>query len=241
MDMDMTSMLPGWWTPLAWIWFGVCLLSAAVLAYDIYGRGHRQQPRVMEPVWPISALFLGPVALLLYSRWARSHNSAAGTSRFARIVLALLPGAAASTVAHLIGVPVVFGAGWTIAGLSLWAVALFILVLATALLFVFEYAASAGVRQGQPAGQQAGRLLFGALITVLAFDVGMVGWMLYLHANTLMPPITDVVFTFQMQIGMLLGMFTASPIAAWLTAKDATASGGDASAAVGGDAELRHR
>ena len=219
MDMDMTSMLPGWWTPLAWIWFGVCLLSAAVLAYDIYGRGHRQQPRVMEPVWPISALFLGPVALLLYSRWARSHNSAAGTSRFARIVLALLPGAAASTVAHLIGVPVVFGAGWTIAGLSLWAVALFILVLATALLFVFEYLALSQARQDRPTGRQTASLFLGSLFTVLAFDLGMVGWMLFLFTTDTMKPTTNVVFTLQMQVGMVLGMLTAAPIAAWLVAK----------------------
>ncbi|AFZ68378.1 DUF4396 domain-containing protein [Deinococcus peraridilitoris] len=215
MDMDMANMIPAWWTPAAWTYLIACLISAGVLAAGIYRRGLRQPLRMIELMWIVSALFLGPVALLMYARWGHPEGQAPGAiqhPRWVAVILTLLPGAAASTMAHLIGVPVVFSAGWTIAGQALWAVALFILVLATLLLFMYESATTSRHRAARPAA-----LFFGALVTVLAFDVGMVGWMLYLHTNGLMRPITDVVFTAQMQIGMLLGMLTAWPIAARLT------------------------
>jgi hypothetical protein len=37
------------------------LVSAAVILYDIYARGRRQPVRVMEAVWPITALYTGPL------------------------------------------------------------------------------------------------------------------------------------------------------------------------------------
>lgn len=225
MKMEMGSSVPTWWTPVAWIYLLVCLVSAGVLLYQVYGRGQKPQDRVMAPIWPISALFLGPIAFLLYARWGQGQSGAlpaderAPLGTGALIVMALLPGAAASTLAHLVGVPVVFGAGWTIAGLALWAVALFILVLATALLFVFEYLALSQARQDRPTGRQTASLFLGSLFTVLAFDLGMVGWMLFLFTTDTMKPTTNVVFTLQMQVGMVLGMLTAAPIAAWLVAK----------------------
>ncbi|GGK18937.1 membrane protein [Deinococcus malanensis] len=231
MDMGMMNMLPAWWTPAAWIYLITSGISASFLAYDIYGRRQHPQIPAMKPVWPVSALFLGPLAILLYARWGRERRPAEGPARHSsmtRILLALLPGAAASTVAHLIGVPLVFSAGWTIAGEALWAVALFILILATLMLFMFEAAAASGER-----AHRLATLFLGAFVTVLAFDVGMVGWMLYLHGTGLMQPITDVVFTAQMQVGMLLGMLTAFPVASWLIPKPATSSNAALGSAAG--------
>lgn len=232
--MEMQNMTPAWLTTVAWLYLVAAVLSAAVLTYHIYGRKDGQRVLAMKPVWPISALFLGPVAILMYSRWGRERvasgpndsSSPSRPSRIALVLVALLPGAAASAVAHLIGVPVVFGAGWTIAGLALWAVALFIAVLATALLFIFERVAAAE----KGSRLNLGGMLLWSLATVLAFDIGMVGWMLYLHYNNAMQPITDVVFTFQMQIGTILGMVTAYPITAWLIRRRAASLSNDVSA-----------
>ncbi|MDJ0325476.1 DUF4396 domain-containing protein [Cryobacterium sp. PH31-AA6] len=152
------------------------------------------------------------------------HPHRDGNSGRCDVRLACVPGAAASTVAHLVGVPVVFGAGWTIAGLTLWAVALFILVLATVLLFVFELAASSNGQPGKTSGLKIGATALVAIATVILFDIGMVGWMVFLHLNNFMPPPTDIVFTFQMQIGMILGLITAYPLVAWLTRRRTTAT-----------------
>lgn len=49
--MDIGSSLPAWLTPVAWIYLVACLVSAGVLVYTVYGRGHRPQNRVMAPTW----------------------------------------------------------------------------------------------------------------------------------------------------------------------------------------------
>jgi hypothetical protein len=50
----------------------VGLISCGAIVFDIFVRGHRQQMGVMEAAYPITALYLGPLALLLYWRWGRN-------------------------------------------------------------------------------------------------------------------------------------------------------------------------
>ncbi len=121
------------------------------------------------------------------------------------------PAAPPPLVAHVIGVPLVLATGLTIAGLDLYAMIAVIAVLATALLFVFELS----VRSHRSTGR-AGAALLVAAVTVLAFDVGMGGWMLLLHFDELMPAPTDVTFLFLMQIGIILGFLTGLPAVAAL-------------------------
>ncbi len=64
MDMGaMDPMIPMWLTVISWIFVGIALLCTIAILYDIYGRGHRQRTSVMDAVWPITALYLGPLAL----------------------------------------------------------------------------------------------------------------------------------------------------------------------------------
>src|SRR5579859_7278884 len=65
-------MAPVWLTVVAWLYLLICFCSAGVIAYDI-GFNHRRQPMgVMNFVFPITALYLGPLALALYWRWGRA-------------------------------------------------------------------------------------------------------------------------------------------------------------------------
>jgi hypothetical protein len=63
-----------------------------------------------------------------------------------------------------------------------------------------------------------------ALITVLAFDVGMGGWMLFLHFSAFMPAPTDIAFLFLMQVGLILGFLTGYPAVAWLVGRGTKAT-----------------
>jgi hypothetical protein len=65
-------MAPGWLTVLAWLSLAVCLGCALVIAYDIVVNRRRQPMGVMNFVFPLTALYLGPFALALYWRWARA-------------------------------------------------------------------------------------------------------------------------------------------------------------------------
>lgn len=224
---EMTSMesaIPQWLTPVAWFFVALGILSAAVVLYDVYVRRYRQNERAMEAVWPITALYLGPFALWAYYRVGRAgspkwqqENAASPEQRLSLKALAGgTPGGAAATVAHFIGVPLVIASGLTIAGTNLWVLIIFIALLAIAFLFLFERFASPVWNGGTQAGNSTGAAFLAATVTVLAFDIGMGGWMIFLHFGMLMPAPTEVTFLFLMQIGNILGFATAYPAVRWL-------------------------
>lgn len=221
---SMESAIPQWLTPVAWFFVALGILSAVVVLYDIYVRRYRQSERTMEVVWPITALYLGPFALWAYYRLGRAgspkwrqENGAVPEQRLSsKALTGGTPGGAAATVAHFIGVPLVIASGLTIAGTNLWVLIIFIALLATALLFLFERFASPVWKSGTGSGKRAGAAFLAATVTVLAFDIGMGGWMIFLHFGMLMPAPTDVTFFFLMQIGNILGFATAYPAVRWL-------------------------
>ncbi len=63
--------IPAWLTIVSWIFIGVGLLSAALILADIYLLGYREHVKIMEAVWPLTALYAGPLALAAYARWGR--------------------------------------------------------------------------------------------------------------------------------------------------------------------------
>jgi hypothetical protein len=68
-------MAPGWLTVLAWLYLGVCLCCAGIIACDIAFNRRRQPMGVMNFVFPITALYFGPLALALYWRWGRAART----------------------------------------------------------------------------------------------------------------------------------------------------------------------
>lgn len=222
----MRSAVPDWLTPVAWTYILLSLISAAVIAGDLYLLRRRHPGTTTDLVWITSALYLGPVAVPVYLRHGRASTSrrtatdAAGEVEDTATAVAVLPGGGASAVAHLIAVPLVVAIGWTIAGLAMWPMIIVIAVLATVMLAIYERVASHGPRPARKRGLSVGAALAAALITVAAFDIGMVGWMLLLHFNNLMPPVTDSTFWFLMQMGVILGLLTGYPAVKWLLGRD---------------------
>ena len=222
----MESTLPGWLTPLAWTFLALALAGAAAIAYDIYVHRRRHAHLAVELVWVGSALYLGPFALGLYARQGRAPARAAGlvghrTNRHRTPRAAdVLPGGTASAVSHVIGVPLVIASGLTIAGIDLWVMILVIAALAVALLFAYERLT--GVRKDTVV--PVGEAFAAAVLTVLAFDIGMGGWMLLLHFNALMPAATEAGFWLLMQIGIVLGLVTGYPAVAWLVRRHRSAA-----------------
>lgn len=226
--MAMGSNLPAWVTPAAWSFLVVAVFSAAAILVDIYVLGHRQHSRAMEVVWPVTALYLGPLALWAYFRWARAAGAHApsggpGAGSTPSTVAFGLPGGAASVLAHIVGVPLVALTGWTIAGLDMWAMIAVIAVLALALLFAFEYTSRAGATARLVASPDTARTAaVVAVATILAFDIGMVGWMVVLHLGMLMPPISEISFVFLMQLGVVIGLGTAYPVVSSIARRTTT-------------------
>lgn len=216
--MTMTNNVPGWLTPVAWIFIATAVITAALIAFDIYQRGRRHHSVASELVWVTSALYLGPIALALYNRHGRTRNASDADGGDAPSTVEGLAGGGASAIAHLIGVPLVLASGLTIAGIDLWVMILVIGALAMLILFVFERTTvtARGRRRG------VGTAAATAILTVLAFDIGMGGWMLLLHFNEYMPSATEGTFWFLMQVGIVLGLATGYPAAVWLARRNRT-------------------
>ena len=222
--MDMESAVPAWLTPVAWTYIALSLLSAAVIAADIYLGRRRHNSVAVELVWIVSGLYLGPFAVAFYLSRGRTNADPAPAGSSARTsddaAVAVLPGGGASAVAHLIAVPIVVAVGWTIAGQAMWPMIIVIAVLAIAMLAVYERVASNGPRPGHARGLSVGAALVAAVITVAAFDIGMVGWMLLLHFNNAMPAVTESTFWFLMQVGVIVGLLTGYPAVKWLLSRN---------------------
>lgn len=100
-----------------------------------------------------------------------------------------------------------------------------IAVLATALLFAWEYFVSTVPKRGLTSRQGLTVALLVAFVTVLAFDIGMGGWMLLLAFGVeFMPSPSDIAFVFLMQIGLILGFLTGYPAVAWLLSRGTKAA-----------------
>lgn len=209
MTMPMNNNLPSWITPVAWIALAAALLTAVAITVDVLRRPQGRSTSV-DLIWISSALYLGPLAWLLYARHGRSVSAGGSDSQLVTYsTRAALPGGSASALAHLAGVPIVLASGLTIAGIDLWVMILVIGVLAMAILYGFESATA-----GERGRRQSFTTVAGiAVATVLAFDIGMGGWMVFLHFAELMPPATDATFWFLMQIGIVFGLLTGYPIA----------------------------
>jgi hypothetical protein len=65
-------MAPPWLTTVAWLYLAVCFCCAGIIGYDVVFNHRRQPMGVMNFVFPITALYLGPFALMLYWRWQRA-------------------------------------------------------------------------------------------------------------------------------------------------------------------------
>ncbi len=208
-------MPPTWLTIVAWISLGVHLAIALAIVADIYLRGHRQSMWIMEPVWPITALYLGPLTWLAYRRWGRNdveHGEAVSVG------LGVSHCGAGCTLGDIAGAWIVFATGWTLLGLALPAEYIVDFSLAFALGIAFQYFSIAPMRGlGFRAGIKAA--LKADTLSLLAFEVGLFGWMavmqLVLFTDPHLTP-DHAAYWFLMQIGMVLGFLTAVPVNVWL-------------------------
>ena len=150
-------MPPTWLTVVAWTALAAGFASAAVIVFDIYGRGYRQQRMpVMEAVWPITALYFGPVAVWGYRRFGRPssgrwlHEHGTGhppdKPRWAGVAVDVSHCGAGCTLGDIIAEFGVFALAATVAGAALWAEMIGDYLLAVTFGLVFQYFAIAPMR-----------------------------------------------------------------------------------------------
>ncbi len=219
-------MPPAWLTALAWAALAVASASAAWIGYDIYGRGYRQPMKIMEVVWPVTALYFGPAAVAAYRawgrpashRWQREHGDPPDKPRHATTAVGVSHCGAGCTLGDIIAEFAVFALGANLAGLTLGAEYLGDYLAAVILGIIFQYFAIAPMR-GLSLRKGLTEAAKADVASLTAFEIGLFGWMalmffVFFPAPHLRPD--SPVYWFLMQIGMIAGFFTAWPVNAWL-------------------------
>jgi hypothetical protein len=222
-------MPPTWLVTLAWCALALAFVCAAWVGYDIAGHGYRQQMRVMEAVWPVTALYFGPVAVWGYRRFGRPMSprwrverhldAAPDKPRWAGVAVDVSHCGAGCTLGDIIAEFVLFGFGATIAGQALFAMFVGDYLAALVLGVMFQYFAIAPMR-GLSFGEGVIAAAKADVVSLSAFEVGLFGWMAVMHYLLFPAPQPlhpdSPVYWFLMQIGMVIGFVTAWPANAWL-------------------------
>ncbi len=203
---------------IALLAIAIAIGCALVIGFDIVVRGNRLEMAIMEVVWPVTALYLGPLAIVGYRRWGRPRGAPArDRSMPVATALAVTHCGAGCTLGDIIGSTLVFVLALSIASLALWPELVIDFTLAFLLGIVFQYLTIApmrglGLRDGLVAALKADTL------SLVAFEVGLFSWMILVQLVIFPNHVTPIepTFWFMMQIGMGLGFLTAYPVNWWL-------------------------
>jgi hypothetical protein len=217
---------PTWLTVLAWISLASAFVCAGLIAVDIFVRGYRQHLWIMDVVWPLTALYSGPLGWLAYRRWGRlnspRHRQRCGIRGHypfsVSVGISDTHCGAGCALGDVISEWVLFAVGATIAGVALWPEYIADFALAFVFGIAFQYFAIVpmrhlGFREGVIAALKSDTL------SVITFEIGLFGWMaLFFFVFFTDPHLTPdhAAYWFLMQIGMILGFLTSYPANSWL-------------------------
>jgi hypothetical protein len=221
-----------WFDLLAWAALALGFASALVIAADIFVLGNRQHMAIMNVVYPLTALYLGPLALWGYlargRRMSRRHmSSMPAMEREARdswwqAALSDTHCGAGCALGDIVGEWLVWATAWMIgATAALGPEYILDLPLAWTFGILFQYFAIAPLRG------QVGELaplrdaIKSDTLSVLSFEIGLFGWMALSHYVIWQPPlpIDSSSQWFMMQVGMSIGFVTSLPVNRWLLRK----------------------
>ena len=221
-------MTPTWLTILALVWLALAFVSALIVLADIR-IGQRSMMAVMKWVWPITALYMGPLGFWAY--WTMGRSSApqvhdmhggsgeehAGHGRerpfWQSVFVSTTHCGAGCSLGDLIAEWAVFGLGVTLAGRSLWPEYIGDYTLAYLLGIAFQFFAIVPMRH-LSVGTGIREAVKADTLSLTAFEVGLFGWMALMAFVFFHPALhpDSVVYWFMMQIGMIIGFATSYPM-----------------------------
>ncbi len=223
--------MPQWLTTLASISLLIAGLCSLIIAIDIL-RGYRQQMWIMNIVWPITALYSGPLGLWAYFRFGRpssrpvmretrehdTDSEMESKPMWLSVGLAVTHCGSGCTLGDLVAEGVILSYfSFTLFGHPIFAAWVIDFILAFLFGIAFQYFSIKPMTQMSP-----GQALLAAFkadgLSLSAWQIGMYGWMaiatfvIFGHEIDKAGP----VFWFMMQIAMLAGFATSYPTNWWL-------------------------
>jgi len=219
---------PDWLTTVAVVSLTTAVISAAVILVDIFVAGHRQRMAVMEAVWPITALYLGVFGLAFYwfvgrrtsPQWIEAHGERT-FPYWIRVGVASTHCGGGCTLGDILAESLIFFAGISLFGATIWASFVFDYTFALAFGVAFQFWAIRAMSR-DPARIVLRRAAKADVFSLSAFEVGLFGWMglmfWVLFPDPHLEPNTAA-YWFLMQVGMTIGLATSYPMNRLLIAK----------------------
>jgi hypothetical protein len=212
------SMVPALLTIVSWIFLAGAFASAAWLIVEQVRRP--QQMWIMNVVWPITALYMGPIAIWAYYTMGRQAARGAGMRGEQPFWQTAYVGTthcgSGCTLGDVLAEFAVFFTGFTIVR-SMFASELILDFAAAYLLgIVFQYFAIAPMR-GRWGSDAVWAAIKADTLSLITFEIGLFAWMA-IFQFVLFPGVTPdtAAYWFMMQIGMCLGFLTSYPMNWWL-------------------------
>lgn len=198
------------------------IICSIIIVIDMLS-GHRQKMWIMNIVWPVTALYSGPIGLFAYykiGRLSTVNNKGANAKNkpyWQSVALGASHCGSGCTIADLIAEWTLFFIPFSLFGKTIfgsWAVDY---ILALIIGIIFQYYTIKPMRQltvkeGIAAAFKAD------ILSLSAWQIGMYGWMavvVFIFLGHEIPK-TSPFFWFMMQIAMLAGFITSYPVNWWL-------------------------
>ena len=192
--------------------------TAAMIAMDV--RRHLQPMKVMNAVWPITALYLPVVGGWLYTGMAQPmtmhmpmdrNATNCGIAFWKSVFVSTTHCAAGCVIGDIIGAPIVAWRGWTLFGERLYAEFAVLFVLAYIFGIAFQYLPIRATRRikRQDALLEA---IKADTFALTAFELGLFAWMALIYFFLApRPEMSSPTYWFMMQIGMIFGFIVSYP------------------------------
>ncbi|MEZ4870052.1 MAG: DUF4396 domain-containing protein [Caldilineaceae bacterium] len=223
-------MEPTWLTVVAALSLGVAVICFLIILGDILA-GHRQQMWIMNVVWPITALWSGPLGLYGYykvGRLATKQKARRAKSRgkkppskqkpfWQSVAVGATHCGSGCSLGDLIAEWFVFFVPITLFGRHIFGTWVLDYGLAFLLGIAFQYFTIKPMRD-LSTGAALVEAVKADTLSLTAWQIGMYGWMalvtFVIFGHEL--PKSSLTFWFMMQIAMILGFCTSYPVNWWL-------------------------
>jgi hypothetical protein len=206
--------------PPHWLyWASVAsLIAAAISAIIIIAdlRRHPQKMMVMNPVWAITALYFGPLAVWAYWKMGRPGGGHNQKPFWQTTFVGVTHCGAGCTLGDIIAEFLVFFTAIVI-GSTFGAELILDYAFAFTLGIIFQYFSIVPMRDLGP-GEGIIAAIKADTLSLTSFEIGLFGWMALMRFVFFQPALhpDSPVYWFMMQIGMIIGFATAFPVNWWL-------------------------
>jgi Domain of unknown function (DUF4396) len=195
------------------------VLQAMLILLDF--RIHRQMMKIMYIVWPMIGVYFPFIGIWAYYKIGRKDSMAKGQDMdgdmhhtdkpfWQQVFVSTTHCSGGCALGDMIGAPIVFWTGFTIAGSTLYADYAVEFILAFLFGILFQYF---GMGMNKKKDSHIRDAVKTDALSLIAFEIGMFGFMYIAHAvlfNGLHP--NSFLFWFMMQIAMIIGFATSYPV-----------------------------